>query len=98
MSVVVILDLLKSRYQDQVAIVNIVNLSCVRSRNSAHQHIMSNILKRFISTASVTGKIYSGSNSKSKAVKAYLEQGGLQSWAEASPGLNEAGVETVEVV
>ena len=59
---------------------------------------MSNNLKRFISTASVTGRIYSGSTLKSKAVKTYLEQEGLQSWVDASPALNEAGVETVEVV
>lgn len=53
-------------------------------------------LKRFISTTSVTGSIYSGS--RSKAVKTYLEQEGLKSWADASPALNEAGAETVEVV
>jgi hypothetical protein len=59
---------------------------------------MSNNLKRFIGTASVTGTIYSGSDLKSKAVKAYLEQEGLKTWVDASPGLNEAGAEIVEVV
>ena len=59
---------------------------------------MSQILKRFIGTASVTGQIYSGSTVKSKAIKAYLEQEGLQSWVDARPALNEAGAKTVEVV
>jgi hypothetical protein len=55
-------------------------------------------LKRFIGTATVAGNIYSGSTVKSKAIKAYLEQGALQAWVDASPALNEAGAETVEVV
>lgn len=59
---------------------------------------MVDFLKRFIDTASVAGNVYSGSTVKSKAVKAYLEREGLQAWVDASPGLKEAGAETVEVV
>jgi hypothetical protein len=59
---------------------------------------VTDILKRFVGTATVTGTIYSGSTLKSKAVKAYLEQEGLQSWVDGSPALNEAGAEIVEVV
>ena len=55
-------------------------------------------LKRFIGTASVAGKAYSGATLKSKAIKAYLEQEGLQSWMDAHPALNEAGAESIEVV
>lgn len=59
---------------------------------------MSNTLKRFIGTASqaIAGNIYSGS--RSKGIKAYLEQEGLRSWVDASPALKEADADTVEVV
>ena len=60
--------------------------------------IMSHILKRFIDTATVTGVTHSCSTLKSKPIKAYLEQEGLQEWVDARPALKEAGAETVEVV
>ena len=59
---------------------------------------MVGILKRFIGTASVAGNIYSGSTVKSKSIKAFLEQEALKAWVDASPALNKAGAEAVEVV
>jgi hypothetical protein len=57
---------------------------------------MSNIPKRFISYASVVGKLYS--SKKGKIVKEYLEQEGLKDWARKTAGVDDQGAEVAEVV
>ena len=57
---------------------------------------MSHIPKRFISKATVAGKLYT--SKKGKVVKDYLEDKGLKEWAAKTKGVDDKGAESATVV